>query len=75
MYAQNTKLMVTKIKDRKVFMVLSTAHTTAPLPTGKNDHHGQPIVKPECVKFYNKFMNAVDRSDQMVSEPQCHLIC
>ena len=67
MHAQGTKLMVSKMKDRKVFMMLSTAHTTTPVPTGKIDHHGNPVVKPECVNYYNKYMNAVDCSDQMVN--------
>ena len=53
---QNTSLMVMKIKDRKTFLMLTTAH-------GADDVDG----KPELVHYYNKYMNAVDRSDQMVS--------
>ena len=66
MHAPATDLMVTKMKDRKVFMILSTAHTATPMPTGKRNHLDEPITKPECVHYYNKYMNAVDRSDQMV---------
>jgi hypothetical protein len=67
MHATDTDLMVTKMKDRKVFMILTTAHTTTPTLTGKRDHQDRPIIKPECVHYYNLYMNAVDRSDQMVS--------
>ena len=61
------KLMITKRKDRKEFTMLSTAHTANPTPTGKHNYQGDAIIKPECVKEYNKYMNAVDRNDQMVN--------
>ena len=56
MHATDTPLMALKKKDRKVFTMLTTAHTTA-IQNGK----------PECVQMYNTKMNAVDRSDQMVN--------
>ena len=66
MHAENSDLMATKIKDRKVFTILSTAHSTASVPTGKTNRNQVPVRKPECVHWYNRYMNAVDRSDQMV---------
>jgi hypothetical protein len=56
MHAEHTDLMAVKRKDRRVFTMLSTAHATLPETQGK----------PECVHMYNRKMNGVDRSDQMV---------
>ena len=48
-------------------MMLSTAHTTDLVPTGKKDPRTQePIKKPEVINIYNKMMGTVDRSEQMV---------
>ena len=62
----NGPLMAMKFKDRKDVKVLSTVHSSTMVGTGKRDHHGNEIQLVVAVHEYNKFMGAVDRSDQMV---------
>jgi len=64
----NDNLMLTKFHDRKVVHLLSTTDKAVKVPSGKNNPAtGQPIMKPEVVVNYDKYMGGVDRSDQMVS--------
>ena len=64
----NKDLLLMKYNDRKVVYLLSTVDKASPVPTGKRDpRNGQPIVKPNVVLNYDRFMGGVDRSDQMVS--------
>ena len=54
--------------DRKEVRVLTTAHGGETMATGKtNPVTKEPIVKLSAVHNYNKFMGAVNRSDQMVT--------
>ena len=53
--------------DRKEVRVLTTAHGGDMMVTGKtNPVTKERIVKLAAVHSYNKFMGAVDRSDQMI---------
>ena len=64
----NGTLLAVKIKDRKVFQMLSSVHSINEVEIGRNHHGtGLPITKPEIVHEYNKYMGAVDRCDQMVA--------
>ena len=61
------QLTLMKMLDRKVFSILTTAHSTQNVETGKiNPVTHLATTTPECVHEYNKYMGAVDRSDQMV---------
>ena len=64
----NGTLLAVKIKDRKVFQMLSSLHSINEVEIRRN-HHGTelPITKPEIVHEYNKYMGAVDQCDQMVA--------
>ena len=64
---KNGPLMVLRIKDRKQVTMLSTAHSAEMVETGRiNRHTKEAIEKPQCIIAYNRFMGAVDRSDQML---------
>ena len=64
----NWTLLEVKIEERKVFQMLSSAHSINEVEIRRN-HHGSwlPITKPDIVHEYNKYMGAVDRCDQMVA--------
>lgn len=64
----NGTLLAVKFKDRTVFQMLSSVHSVNEVEIGRKDHRtGLPITKPEIVHDYNKYMEAVDRCDQMVA--------
>ena len=64
----NGTLLAVKIKDRKVFQMLSSVHSVNEVEIGRNHHAtGRPLTKPEIVHECNKYMGAVDRCDQMVA--------
>ncbi|GFN74794.1 PiggyBac transposable element-derived protein 4 [Plakobranchus ocellatus] len=64
----NGKLNLLRFFDKREVNVLTTAHDNKIVTTGKtNPVTSEAIVKLEAVHMYNKFMGAVDRSDQMVS--------
>jgi len=64
----NGTLLAVKIKDRKVFQMLSSVHSINEVEIGQNHHGtGLPITKPKIVHEYNKYMGAVDRCDEMVA--------
>ena len=50
----------------KVVHVLSTRHSTAMKNTGRRDHEGNVIQKPEAIIYYNKNMGGVDKIDQQL---------
>ena len=52
-------------KDKKDVKMLSTMHTSEMVDTGKNDKHGNLVVKSACVLTYNEGMGGVDGSDQL----------
>ena len=64
----NEHLMLLKIYDRKVVHLLSTVDTATDVPTGKtNPRTGEPLMRPQVIASYDKYMGGVDRADQMVS--------
>ncbi|GFO07295.1 PiggyBac transposable element-derived protein 4 [Plakobranchus ocellatus] len=64
----NGTLNLLRFYDKREVNILSTAHDDTMVATGKtNPVTREPIVKLHAVADYNKFMGAVDRSDQMVS--------
>ena len=72
-------LLLVKYHDKKEVYLMSTVCTDTPTPTGKlvripapavedePDTQREEIMMPHLVGVYNKYMNGVDRSDQMVS--------
>ena len=72
-------LLVVKYHDKKQVYLMSTVCTDTPVGTGKfvkaaaparegePDSQRKEIKMPQLVGVYNKYMNGVDRSDQMVS--------
>ena len=50
----------------KVVHVLSTKHNTTMKNTGRRDHEGNVIQKPEAIIYYNKNMGGVDKIDQQL---------
>ncbi|KAK3728025.1 hypothetical protein RRG08_033121 [Elysia crispata] len=64
----NGTLNLLRFFDKREVNVLTTAHNNDMVETGKNNlATGEASVKLQAVVDYNKFMGAVDRSDQMVS--------
>ncbi|KAL0829832.1 hypothetical protein ABMA28_003315 [Loxostege sticticalis] len=60
---------VCKWKDQRDVLMISTKHS--PELKVFINKRGQQILKPDMVIEYNKFMNAVDRHDQMMSYYTC----
>jgi len=72
-------LLLVKYHDKKEVYLMSTVCTDTPTPSGKLVRNPAPadedepepqreeIMMPHLVGVYNKYMNGVDRSDQMVS--------
>ncbi|GFN88744.1 PiggyBac transposable element-derived protein 4-like [Plakobranchus ocellatus] len=57
-----------RFMDRKEVRILTTAHSVNTVLTGKtNPVTKEPVIKFAAVHNYNKYMGAVDRSDQMVA--------
>ncbi|GFO14718.1 PiggyBac transposable element-derived protein 4-like [Plakobranchus ocellatus] len=57
-----------RFMDRKEVRILTTAHAANSVLTGKtNPVTKEPVIKFAAVHNYNKYMGAVDRSDQMVA--------
>ena len=50
----------------KVVHVLSTKHNRTMKNTGRRDHEGNVIQKPEAIIYYNKNMGGVDKIDQQL---------
>ena len=57
----NGTLLPVKVKDRRVFQMLSSVHSVNNVEIGCNDHESvRPITKPEIVHEYNMYMGAVN---------------
>ncbi|KAF2899395.1 hypothetical protein ILUMI_06780 [Ignelater luminosus] len=56
-------------RDRREVCMLTTLHTNNIVDTGKKNRHGEPIEKPECVKYYNENMGSIDKIDML---PRMH---
>ncbi|XP_005104947.1 piggyBac transposable element-derived protein 4-like [Aplysia californica] len=62
----NRKLTHIKWMDKKEINVLTTIHDASSQRTDRHDRDGNLVDKFKAVIDYNKYMGAVDRSDQMV---------
>ena len=56
---------VLRIMDRKPVTLISTEHSTDLMDTGKKNHKNEVVMKPAIINWYNKYMGAVDRNDQL----------
>ena len=66
----NGKVLVTAWRDKKVVKVLTTIHEDKMVDVKqrqKGHRGGVTVRRPLAAKQYNKYMNGVDRLDQMVS--------
>ncbi|GFS06480.1 PiggyBac transposable element-derived protein 4-like [Elysia marginata] len=64
----NSTLTLLRFYNKREVNILTTAHDDSKVNTGKtNPVTHEPIIKLAAVADYNRFMGAVDRSDQMVS--------
>ena len=64
----NGTLQVMKWADRKDVLLASTLHTGGfGLSTKRDPATGEFVRRPLCVLDYDKYMGAVDRSDQMLT--------
>ena len=67
-FLTNDQLKLIKFMDRNEVKLLTTAHDASKVATGKmNPITKEPIVKFHAVHEYNQYMEAVDKSDQMLS--------
>ena len=62
----NSTMNHIKFMDRKEVNILTTIHSAEIVNTGKLDYKKEPIYKYASVHDYNRKMNAVDRSDQLM---------
>ena len=62
----NSTMNHIKFMDRKEVNILTTIHNAEIINTGKLNHKKEPIYRYASVHDYNKKMNAVDRSDQLL---------
>ena len=66
----NKRVLITAWRDKKVVRSISTMHKNTTVRVEerkKGQSHKEVIMKPQSVHEYNKFMNGVDKLDQMVS--------
>ena len=64
----NDPVTIMKYNDKRVVSLCSTIHKGEMIPTGRVSRAtGEAVEKLDCVCDYNKFMGAVDRSDQMIT--------
>lgn len=68
-WKRHGKVYVSKWKDKRDVIALTTAHHPA-LSEARN-RHGHIKIKPVEIIEYNKFMSGIDRSDQMISYYSC----
>ena len=61
------RIIVTKWKDKRDVLMLSSFHTGALVPSRNVNRRGETINKPDCVLSYNANMCGVDRTDQLTS--------
>lgn len=64
---RSREIMVSKWKDKRDVMMLSTIHAGRIFEGGKRNRRGELIKKPDCVLDYNVRMCGVDRLDQLLS--------
>ena len=63
----NGPLVILKHTDKRPVTMCSTIHKGIHVDTGKVTRHTQqPIIKPDAIIAYNKFLGCVDHSDQLL---------
>ena len=66
-FRRSDTMLALKWCDKRSVLLLSTIHEAVEINTGKNNRHGNPIVKPECVHEYTMNMRGCDLSDQLMT--------
>jgi len=64
---RNGRIVVSKWRDKREVMMLSTLHTGKMTDSGKVNRRRERVNKPDSVIDYNMHMCGVDRMDQLVS--------
>ena len=64
---RNGDIVVTKWKDKRYVLMLSTMHHGKVVDGTKHNRRGELVKKPDCVFDYNEHMGGVDRLDQLIS--------
>lgn len=60
-------IVVTKWKDKRDVIMLSTHHTGKMTAHTRCNRNGEPIMEPDSILTYNMHLCGVDRSDQFTS--------
>jgi len=60
-------IVIMKWRDKRDVLVLSTRHTDALENTGKKNRHGDNVVKPKAIVYYNQAKQGSDISDPLSS--------
>ena len=60
-------IVVSKWKDKRDVLTLSTVHTGRLVKSNKKNRRGEEIIKPDCILDYNTHMCGIDRLDQILS--------
>ena len=66
-YRRANELLAIKWCDKRHVLILSTIHEAVEITTGKKTRSGDPIIKPEPVHEYAKYMRGCDLSDQLIN--------
>ena len=66
-FRRSEEILVLKWCDKRPVLLVSTIHDAVDILTKKRDMNGVPIVKPQVVHDYVKFMRGCDVSDQLVT--------
>ena len=66
-FRRKEELLVLKWFDKRPVLVVSTIHDAVDILTRNRDVNGVPIVKPQVIHDYVKYMRGCDVSDQLVS--------
>ena len=53
-------------KKPKIVHMLMTDHSNHCVDTGKKTRDGTPVIKPQCITDYNRYMDGVDVVDQQL---------
>src|SRR6218665_1029849 len=64
---RSKEIVVSKWKDKRDVLMLSTMHAGKIVEGRKRNRHGELIRKPDCILDYNDHMCGVDRLDQLLS--------
>lgn len=62
---ENSSIVISKWKDKREVLMLSTKHGLEQAPTGKKTRQGEEITKLKVIIDYNHAKQGIDISDQM----------